>query len=143
MILQEIKKIKAEKKDLRKFGFTVGTVIVLIPALLWLLSKSVYINTGIIIFFLLGLFLIISAVVIPAILKYPHKYWMALALVLGFIMSRIIVTLLFYLAVTPIGLLARLTGKKFIEPDFDKKSESYWELRPKSEYNKSQTEKQF
>jgi hypothetical protein len=43
--------------------------------------------------------------------EYIHLSWMALAKVLGFINSRIFLTVLFFLILTPIALFMRLFGK--------------------------------
>jgi hypothetical protein len=51
---------------------------------------------------------------------------MALAFTLGFVMSNVILTLFFFLFVTPIGLLARLFRKDFLARKWDKRAASYW-----------------
>jgi hypothetical protein len=51
---------------------------------------------------------------------------MALAFTLGFVMSNVILALFFFLAVTPIGLLARLLQKDFLAQKWDKQAASYW-----------------
>lgn len=43
--------------------------------------------------------------------EYIHRSWMALAKVLGYIDSRILLTLLFFIILTPIAFFMRLLGK--------------------------------
>jgi hypothetical protein len=64
-------------------------------------------------------------------LIYPEilKVWMGFAIVLGFIMSRVILTIFFYTILTPISLLAKLFRKKFMVLKYDKSAETYWEKR--------------
>jgi ABC-type multidrug transport system fused ATPase/permease subunit len=47
--------------------------------------------------------------------KYIHLAWMMLAKVLGWINSRILLTILFFVILTPVALLARLFGKTSIK----------------------------
>lgn len=46
--------------------------------------------------------------------EWMHRSWMKLALVLGWVNSRILLTVLFYIILTPVALLARLFGKTSI-----------------------------
>jgi hypothetical protein len=55
---------------------------------------------------------------------------MMLAFLLGSIASRIILTLAFFLVVTPIGLLQHLFGKPALEFRFKSGETTYWRRRP-------------
>src|ERR1700736_3109527 len=102
-IQADLKKLKTGARDLRKFGLTVGGVFVLLGVLLLLRHRATYP------FFLgTGGILIVFGVICPRALKHVYIAWMALAFSLGFVMSHVILTLFFFLFVTPIGLLARL-----------------------------------
>ena len=57
---------------------------------------------------------------------------MFLAFVLGVVVSSVVLTIFFYLIVAPIGLLARLVGKDFLNRRFDSDANSYWILRDRS-----------
>ena len=138
MLKEEINNIKEGKKDLRQFGLTVGGVLLIIGAVLYYFEKSAAVY-----FIIIGGLLIAAAVIYPKILKLLNKVWMGLAIVLGFVMSRIILTILFYLVLTPIGLLAKLLGKKFMNLKYDKSAESYWEKRTIKEKKQLDYERQF
>jgi predicted permease len=138
MLKEEFKHIKETKKDLRKFGLTVGSVLVLIAAVLFYFEKSSSVY-----FAVIGAVLILTAVIYPKILKLLNKIWMGLAVLLGFVMSRVIIAILFYLVLTPIGLLAKLFGKKFMDLKYDKSAESYWEIRSIKEKKQLDYERQF
>jgi hypothetical protein len=73
-----------------------------------------------------GALLAVFGVIWPRALKYVYIAWMALAFTLGFVMSNVILTLFFFLFVTPIGLLARLFQKDFLSRKWDKRGASYW-----------------
>jgi hypothetical protein len=138
MLKEEFKHIKETKKDLRKFGLTVGIVLVLIAAVLFYFEKSSSVY-----FAVIGAVLILTAVIYPKILKLLNKIWMGLAIILGFVMSRVIIAILFYLVLTPIGLLAKLFGKKFMDLKYNKSAESYWEIRSIKEKKQLDYERQF
>ena len=138
MIIEEIKNIKSGKKELRKFGITMGTVIGVIGGLLFWREKDYYIyflgfSAA---FFLFGL-------AIPSLLKPIHKFWMGLAVLMSWFMTRVILSILFYLGITPMSFLARLFGKDFLSRKFNKNtSDSYWIPKEKIK-NKSDYERQF
>ncbi len=78
----------------------------------------------------------------PAGLKPIYKFWMGLAAVLGWFVSRLLLSLVFYLVVTPMGLVIRLFGKDLLDKKMDHRS-SYWHLRPDEEYDPKRTEKMY
>jgi hypothetical protein len=124
MFKEEFQNIKETKRDLRKFGLTVGGVLLGISVLLFFFEKS-----SAIYFTIIGVLLFISGIIVPQILKPLNKIWMGLAIILGFFMSRIIITFLFYIALTPISIIAKLVGKKFMILNFNKSAKTYWEKR--------------
>ena len=109
MLKLEIKNINTDLNELKKFGKTVGAVFSAIGLFLFLYHKmqfGFYIGG-------LGILLVLLGFIFPRSLKNPYKIWMTLALVMGFFMSRLILTILFYFVVTPIGLLAKMFRKDF------------------------------
>jgi hypothetical protein len=124
VLKEEIKHIDNSDSAVKKTGITVGVVLILISLLLWYLDKSSFMY-----FSIIGGMLIIAAVIATPVLRPFHKLWMMLALLMGFVMSRVILTLLFYIVLTPIGIIAKIVGKKFMPLGFDKKATTYWEKR--------------
>ena len=110
MITEEIKNIKETKKDLRKFGITVGVVLLIFAGFLLWKEKESFFYFGII-----GLFLLLTGLIIPIVLKPLNKVWMILAILMGWVMTRIILTILYYLVLTPIRILAMLFRKNFLD----------------------------
>ena len=120
-IQADIKKLKTGDRDLRKFGLTVGGAFIFIGGLLLLRHRPSYLA-----FCGAGALLAAFGVIWSRALKYVYIAWMALAFTLGFVMSNVILTLFFFLFVTPIGLLARLFQKDFLARKWDKRAASYW-----------------
>lgn len=137
-IIEEIQNIKGDKSDWKKFGITMGVILAIIGSLLFW-KKNNYFEY---LFFLAAAFLILG-LILPVVLKPVYKVWMALAVVMGFIMTKVIMVFIFYLIVTPIGLIARLTGKKILDMKVDKSAKSYWIAREKAQMVKSDYERQF
>jgi len=94
-------------------------------------------------FFWPGAALIIAGAIWPNALKYPYMAWMTLAFALGFVMSNVILTLFFFLLVTPIGLLSRLFGKDFLARKLDRHAASYWIPRSHETRTAESYERQF
>ncbi len=136
-MLEELKHIDSSDKAVKKTGITVGIVLILISLLLWYFGKASFTYFSIV----GGLFVILSFIAIP-VLRPFHKLWMMLALVMGLVMSRVILTLLFYIFLTPIGFIARIFGKKFMPLGFDKTVDTYWEKKEPVK-NKIDYERQF
>ena len=137
-MLEEIKNIKSEKSDLRKFGITIGVILLIIAGFLFWKEKESF---QILLTF--GVTLCILGIAIPFILKPIYWVWMIFAIILGWFMTRLILSLLFYVVFTSIGLTLRLFGKQFLELRWDKSIESYWNYKIKKKYKKSDYERQF
>jgi len=137
MMLEEIKNIKSGKSELRKFGITMGAVLLLLGGLSLWRGKDYYFYF----LWLSGAFIFL-ALVIPSVLKPINKMWMTLAILMGWVMTRVILSILFYLGITPMGFIARLFGKDFLGLKFNKQTaKSYW--IPKEKVKDQNYEKQF
>jgi len=91
----------------------------------------------------LGLVLLGLGAISPRTLKYIYLGWMGLALVLGFVVSHVILTVFFFLVITPIGLIARLAGKDFLRLKLDRQDKSYWIPREHKRKAAEDYERQF
>lgn len=138
MIIEDIKNIKSGRGDLRKFGITVGIVLGLFGGLFFWRGREFYYY-----FLILSAAFLLLGLTLPVLLKPIQKVWMSLAIVLGWVMTRVILCVLFYLVVTPIGLGSRLFGKRFLDLQFDGKSDSYWITKDTSKVEMKDYERQF
>ena len=135
-LLKEIREIPSTQKALREFGWVMGGFFALLSAFLfWKKAEIPVYVIGLSAFFLtLGAFL-------PQALKPLQKIWMALALCLGWVMARVILTVIFYLVFTPIGFFLKLSGKDLLQLNWAKKQNSYW--TDHAQRDKASYEKQF
>src|SRR3989344_6044733 len=100
MIRNDIKNIKSSKRDLRNFGLTVGGAFIVLSALLWWFESGAW---KILIF--IGAVLLAFGVTAPIVLKPFQKLWMSAAIVMGWVMTHLILTVFFYVALLPLGLV--------------------------------------
>lgn len=82
--------------------------------------------------------------VIPPLFRLIYRLWISFSVVLGYFISRVILTLVFYLVITPTGLLMRVLAKDPMERKIDPNAASYWIKRePQTDYSVQRYEKQF
>ena len=138
MIFNEIKNINGTKKQLRAFGLLVGGVFLVLSGLFLWRGKEYYL-------YLFGIssFLLIFGLISPIILKPVYKVWMSFAHIAGFIMTRVILSILFYLVITPIGIIVRLTNKDFFNLEINEEQTSYWTYRENKSFSKESYKNQF
>jgi hypothetical protein len=74
---------------------------------------------------LAGLFLVV-AFLQPVWLRPLNRLWTKLGLLMGRVVSPVVAGLLFYLVVTPTGLVFRLLGKDPLHLAWDSSARSYW-----------------
>ena len=136
-MIEEIKNIKSDKSDFRKFGITIGIILIMLAGFLFWKEKEssqIFLTVGIVLF--------AFGIAIPVVLKPIYWIWMIFATILGWIMTRVILSLLFYVIFTPIGLIPRIFGKQFIELKWNSSKDSYWNYRVSKSEN-VEYEKQF
>ena len=138
MIVEEIRNIKSGKSELKKFGITIGIVLGLMG--MWFLWRE---KGGSYALLVSSLVFLSLSFIYPLLLKPVQKLWMSLAVLLGWLMTRVILIILFYLVVTPIALLAMLCGKDFLNTKLDRNAKSYWIKRTAATSDKKSYENQF
>ncbi len=126
--------------DLRKFGIMMAIVLVLFSGIAawkqhWTIAYGMWGIAGII--------FLLPAIVYPQFLKPIHYYWMKFAMALGWINSRIILSLTYYLLFTPISIIQKIIGRDEMERKFPEQTNTYWVDRSKETYNPKHFEKQF
>lgn len=115
----------ATRKELRQFGLLVGAVFTVMglwplvfrgePVRLWAIG--------------VGGLLIACGGILPQLLAPIHKGWMWVGHILGWINTRILLGIVFYALVTPIGLVFRLMGKDTMRQAFAESSTTYRVVR--------------
>lgn len=127
-----------DKKELKKFGISMWVGF----GILGIISLFILDKSGLAYFCWIfgiiagGLGLSQQKIALPV-----YWAWMAIAFVMGNIISRVLVVLFYYLMITPIGIIMRLSGRdklKLKKPD----SDTYWVDAPAPQC-KERFERQF
>ena len=120
-ILKEIRALAPTTKDLRHFGWVVGGVFCAIGAFAWYREASWFEIP-----LWIGAPLVVLGTILPAILKPVYFGWMSFAVVLGHFMTKVILTIFFFVVLTPVGLFFKLIGRDALTRKIDKDAETYW-----------------
>ncbi len=112
-------------KELRQFGCIVGgvfSVIGLWPVVFRSESPRLWA-------LILGGLLIVLGAIVPKSLKQVHGGWMKIGHALGSINTRIILGIIYYVLITPMGLVMRLMGKDPMHRTLTRETDTYRVVR--------------
>jgi len=139
MLSTELKSIwmVQDRGEYRKFGQTMGIFFIVIGLVFFSLASNSAIPL-----LLTGGSILLVGFFAPVILKPLFILWMSLARILGFIMTRVILALIFFLIFSPIGLVFRLIKKDHLDEAIDPDAASYWRIRGSQPYEPGMSEKQ-
>ena len=139
-IIQEIRTLDTSSKEIRKFALVIAIAMGVIGIFISLKAHNLDISIWL---WGIGLLFLILGFILPFILRPVYRLWMLLAFFIGGIVSRVILTVLFYVVLTPTGLVLRLFGKDILDKKFDKRRESYWVKKDLSGHTKEQYGKMY
>jgi len=131
--------MKNQKKELRQFGLILSAILTFFG---WrLFAKGIWINS--LIFFDLAILSLIFSIFVPSALRFPHRALSFIAKCIGWVNTRLILGLIYYILFTLFAVLFRIIGKDFLERLWDAKSSSYWIPRKDIVLKKEVYERQF
>ncbi|SRR5690606_13325792 len=109
-------------KELRRFALVVVLPLAALGGYLtWKGGVSGYLLMG------LALLLLLAAGIVPRALAPVERVWMKAVGMLAVVMTHVILTLTFFLVITPVGFFVRLTGRTGLKLRPDPKAKTYWE----------------
>jgi hypothetical protein len=122
----------------RKTAFIVGGVLLLLAVWNFYRGRmtALYVLCGI------GCALFLIGLLLPPVARRFHILWMRLAVLLGYINSRILLSLMFYGVFTPYGLVMRMFGRDPLRRR-GARQETYWIPRKATRQSKEQFERLF
>jgi len=119
-----MEKTNTDKKILKKYGITMGCCLLVIAVFLF--SKNGYsalkVAVAALAFFALGLGF-------PFLLRPIYIVWMRFAHILGWVNTRLLLVVIFYVIFSPIGLLMRLFSIDLLDRKIDKQKTTYWKKK--------------
>jgi len=109
------------KAQLRSFGFIVGTGFAVVGISRMLFRGEAPRMWALV----LSAALIVTALLAPMLLKPFHRVWMRIGEMLGWVNSRIILGVVYYLVMLPIGFVRRFAGSDPMRRRFDSTAATY------------------
>ncbi len=106
----------------RKFGLLVGGAFLVLGVLLW---RRAHLTPAYLAFALAAL-LIVGGLFVPSRMGPIYRAWMALAVAISKVTTPVLMGLIFFLVLTPAGLLARLVGHR---PLARPEGATFWQSR--------------
>ena len=117
---------QADTKELRMFGLMVGgifSIIGLWPVLVRSESPRIWAIS-------VGSALVGLGLALPSSLKHVHRIWMKIGHVLGWINTRILLGVIFFGLITPMGVVMRIFGKDSMHRVLAPEANTYRVIRP-------------
>jgi hypothetical protein len=88
--------------------------------------------------------LLCLARLIPPLFRNIYRLWLGFSVVLGYFVSRLLLTIIFFLVITPTGLIMRLVGRDPMERKWEPNAATYWKPRDQNaDTSLERYEKQF
>jgi hypothetical protein len=113
--------IPVERSSEKSFGIVFSIVFLIIA--LYPLNDAKELNLWALI---ISTIFLLLAFVSPKILSFPNKLWFRFGLLLGSIVAPLIMAIVYFVVILPIGLIMRLLGKDLLKNQLDKDAHSYW-----------------
>lgn len=119
---------KPSQKELKNFGWVILVGFGIIGALLFFKHKhnAAYGVWG------GSVFVFLLSHILPVAAKPFYWIWMGFGFVMGSIMSRVVMSIIFYIVLTPVAVILKIAGKDSLQIKKPIKS-SYWIDHPKIE----------
>ncbi len=127
--------IASDTRTLRKFGITMGVVFGLIAALSFHKDWAWKYN-----WMWIAIGFAVPGLLFPRLLRPINALWMTLAHMMGFVMSRIILSVFYFGLILPMGLVMRTFGENILRSS---PGETHWQDKPNREPDPESYENQF
>ncbi len=129
----------ASSSELRRFGLTVGGMFLLLGCLSWWRGHV----RPPVVMWTIGVLLVVPGLVVPLALAPVRRAWMAFAMVLGEVNSRIILGVFFFLVIAPVGFVLRKLVRDPLDRKLDDGRASNWVRRTPGPVERARYEQQF
>ena len=122
-------RLDTSPRALRRAALGVAAVVLAVAGWLLLRQRAPAVRLGLA---AAGALLVLAGTLFAARLRTAYLGWMTVALAIGWVMSRVVLTVIFAVVLIPLAFLARLTGKRFLALRPDPGVASYWVRRERS-----------
>ncbi|MCK5572015.1 MAG: hypothetical protein KAJ12_04615 [Bacteroidetes bacterium] len=118
--------------EVKKFGLLFGVISSGVSIYVFLKGGDIWPW-----FALCALFFFGTGLFAQKVLRPVYVVWMKFAYALAWVNTRVLLSLFYYLVMTPTGLVMRLLGKDFLDERIDKRVPTYWVKRTDDEFDRS------
>ena len=138
----EVAALDVSRRSLTRFGLLVGSVLLALAGVAaWRAGSAPGpLGQGV---GGVGTLLVLGGLAVPRALAGVYRVWMAAGIVLGFVMTRVILTAAFVLVFTPVGLLFRLLRRDLLDQRPDARAASYWIRRTDGPSSRERLERMY
>ena len=132
-------KLRSEIKDLKQFGSALTGILMVFGVVNFLKGRASWYPW----FFSLSGAMILLVLIAPRRIKPIFIIFTKVAHAIGWVNTRVILALIYFIFVTPIAIVMRIFGKDPLDRSIDKNEMSYWAKREAAKPAKEKLEKQF
>jgi len=83
------------------------------------------------VFLTISFIMLIITFIRPNLLYFPNKIWFKFGILLGNVVSPLVMGIIFFLTVTPTGIIMKLIRKDLLKKKLDIKEKTYWNKKNK------------
>jgi len=127
-------------RELRQFGFIWMGFVAFFGAVAWFKFGNPSLARGL---WIASIAVPLLGWAMPSFMRLVFVGMSYLAWPIGFVVSHVVLALVYYGVLTPIGLLMRLFGYDSMKREFDPEAETYWVKRPVAEVDAKSYFRQF
>ncbi len=133
------RKTLSEQKEARRFALILAGVLILFALLAWWKHHPMRVRACLA---AAALAPILAFWVFPLWIRF-FRLWMKIAELLGWVMTRVILTVFYFLLLTPYGLVARLFREDPLDLNWKRRKPSYWIDQPPVAPERERYERQY
>jgi len=137
-IKHEIQSMDRNAKSIRKFGFILAVLLLGLSSFFLVKESPWWMEVGI-----SGIVISLLVYVYPQAIKPLYLLLTVFSIVVGYFMSKIVLSLMFFLFFAPVGVFTRLIRKDLLNRRFQKEGPTYWIKRDSKKPAKDQYERLF
>ncbi len=138
----EVAALDVSRRSLQNFGVLVGGVFLALAGVAAWRASGVPgpVGQG---FGVVGALLVLGGLTVPRALGGVYRVWMTAGIVMGFVMTRVILGVVFVGVFTPVGLLFRLLRRDLLAQRPDASVASYWIRRTEGPATRERLERMY
>jgi len=121
--MEKQRSLELIKSSEKSFGILFALIFLLISVYFFFKNFSLF---YVISFFVIAIIFLLFSFFFPKKLEGINLIWMKLGHLIGNIVSKLVLIIVFFTTITPFGIYFRLVGKDLLNQKIVKKKERYW-----------------